>query len=256
MKTLISIDFDYFCPEKSEWDLGHKESLLYLKMLWQTRGYLYNEMKTSGAEVGFWQWFKKQANLDAVDNLFVSDSHCYAYNLLNNVNRVILFDAHHDCWPMDGGKVKGNDIRCDNWVRRWLTESKRARRVTWVMPEWLEDGCYTVPGDLKGKVDVVRYSQGLDLGLNGSVVLHVCRSGCWVPPWLDGAFLGFLRGFRGTLDGVTVRLQDGEWDATKERWSADDLEACLESERQMAKMKAGIMQSSQLLNGMVEQRAK
>ena len=53
VKTLLTIDFDMFVPEKPEWDIGHNESRIYLKMLWGTRVYLMDLMKTDGNEVVF-----------------------------------------------------------------------------------------------------------------------------------------------------------------------------------------------------------
>lgn len=262
MKTLITIDWDYFVPEKVEWDLGHRENLLFLRMMWGTRGSLLDQMKTSGAEVGFWDWLRKRANLNKAGCLFVSDSHAYVYPVLKGVSRVVLFDAHHDCWESEPGGTSKNGVYCHDWLRVWLKGSKK-RRATWVKPDW-QDAC-TLPDDMKDRVDVVGLSEGLDLGLEGSLRLHVCRSGCWTPPWLDGAFLGFLNGFRGDLDGTT-RLQEGEWDPLVERWTSEDLKGVLENQAKIQEMAGhmkgrwrdnisiGSIPSSDFLNAKVEQK--
>lgn len=252
MKTLLTVDFDFFVPEKPEWDFGHQESLIFLNMIWSTRSGLMNVMKTDGNEVGFW----KDINFTPSNRTWISDSHAYAYSLLNGVNRVVLFDAHHDCWYADSLGVDKTDhsVYCHNWLREWLRGGKN-RRVTWVKPQW-QDAC-ELPKDMKKKVDVVIYSKGLDLGLGGSIIHHICRSGCWVPPWLDKAFLGFVEGLRGSLD-MTIPMQEGVWNPLKERWTEQDVANYLKLEAEiqvkMKEMRIGTINSSDFLNCKVEQK--
>jgi hypothetical protein len=209
------------------WDLGHRENLLFLKMAWGARGAFVGEMRLTGDEVGFWK--RTGMKRRGVEPLWVSDSHRFAHSLTAGVGRVVLFDAHHDCWEGDKGFVS-----CENWLRAWLEGSKR-RRAVWVRPGWLEKGACEVPEDLRDRVDVVEGLEGLeglDLGLEGPVTTHVCRSGCWMPPWLDKAFLGFLEGWGGGLEGV-LDMQEGEWKALEPRWAEKDLERALEEARRM-----------------------
>lgn len=255
MKTLVSIDFDMFVPEKPEWDFGHRESLMYLKMLWATRVGLINEMKTTGSEIEFWEQFK---DVKFRMPTWVSDSHSYAYTLLAGVSRVVLFDAHHDCWEGDSLGVDKEDqgVYCHNWLRVWL-EGGKGRKAVWVKPGW-QDAC-TLPKDMKKRVEVVTYSKGMDLGLQGSVGLHVCRSGCWVPPWLDKAFLAFVGASARGLEGIRV-LQNGEWNPMTERWSKKDLDNALVAEAQiqakMKEMRVLTMKSSDFVHGREEVMAK
>jgi hypothetical protein len=254
MKTLLTVDFDFFVPEKPEWDFGHQESLLFLKMLWTSRMGMLDKMRTDGNEHGFWQQF---AGVKFTGPTWVSDSHSYAYSLLKGVSRVVLFDAHHDCWEGDSLGVDKSErrIMCHNWLREWLMGGKN-RKVTWVKPAW-QDAC-TLPKDMKGKVKVITYSKGMELGLEGSVAAHICRSGCWVPPWLDKAFLAFVDGFVTTLSrGIPIPMQDGEWNALKERWTEKDLQAAIEYEKtvrkQMKEMTIGTINAGSFLNCKVEQ---
>jgi len=113
---------------------------------------------------------------------------------------------------------------------------------------------------LRGKVDIVTYkgqdvaSKGLNLGLEGSVVPHICRSGCWVPPWLDKAFTGFVEGL-GRYPAIP--LQHGDWNPMTERWNEEYLREALENERllqeQISKMRVGTVKASEFLNCKVEQ---
>ena len=251
MKTLLTVDFDFFVPEKPEWDFGHRESLLFLNMLWGTRmGYL-DLMKTDGNEKDFWQHIPIKP-----ETVWVSDSHMYAYTLLHRVNRVVLFDAHHDCWHSDslGVEKREHQVYCHNWLREWLIGGKN-RKALWVKPEWQDDAC-TLPDDMKSKVEVVTWHKGLDLGLKGPVVTHICRSGCWVPPWLDKAFLGFVEASTGSLRKA-IPMQDGDWNPLKERWTAQDFENQLENEKkvqEIMKTKLISVNSEKFLNCKVEQQ--
>ena len=261
MKTLLTVDWDFFCEEKPEWDIGHQESLLFLKMLWGTRIGLMDQMKTDGNEVDFWQNFK---GVKFLFPTWVSESHAYAYSCLAGVSRVVLFDAHHDCWEGDNlhSDKTAKGVFCHNWLRTWLLKGKN-RKATWVKPKW-QDAC-ELPKDMKKRVDVVVYSKGMDLGLKGSIIPHICRSGCWVPPWLDRAFLGFVEGFRGTMEMV-VPMQDGEWNPLKERWTAENFVQYSKQEKMIQAMRdnvtrAGLaknvkivtVKSSEFLNCKVEQ---
>lgn len=263
MKTLITIDFDFFVPEDPMWDIGHRESLLYLKMLWGTRMSLLDKMKTNGKEHTFWYWLASRVDLKTAP-FFVSDSHCFAYNLLSGVNRVISFDAHHDCWKNNSKK---GEVFCDNWLRAWLEGGKR-RKATWVRPDWLDKELLLLDKNMKSRVEVRDFGSIASLGLKGPVIVHICRSGCWVPPWLDKAFLGFLMASGRSLERMSV-MQEGEWNPMAERWSEDDFKQVLAAEEnvkrmreemeylgsKLAEVKTGVMKSTDFVNGMVEVRS-
>jgi hypothetical protein len=257
MKTLITIDFDFFMPEDPALDIGHQESLAFLKMLWASRIGLMDKLSLDGKELVFWDWLKKRVDVSKAP-MFVSDSHCYAYNLLKDVNGVISFDAHHDCWEGDSLGVDKSEkgIYCHNWLRAWLEGSKK-RQAVWVATVWLDKEC-GVPEGI-GRLERRVWSQFTDLGIEGSVIVHICRSGCWVPPWLDKAFLGFLRASGRGFERMVV-LQDGEWSPLAERWSEKDLQDALAQEAKIQQafkkmgMAIGTISSRNFLNYKVEQR--
>ena len=224
MRTLISIDWDFHVPEDLFWDLGHRENLFFLHMVWSLRMGLYAKIKTSGTEKNLWDWLRARVNLDG-RMLAVSDSHASAYSLAEDVDHVTLIDAHHDCWV--GQDSKG--IYCDNWLRQWLKGDKK-RRILWVMPRW-QTKAFELPHDVKQRIDVVEFSEDLKLSGTSSRFVHVARSGCWTPPWLDDAFLDFLKGFGRPLKEALV-MQDGDWNPLKRRWDKETLERSLESHRQ------------------------
>ena len=115
-KTLLTVDWDYFVPEEFTWDIGHRESIIFLDMLWHTRGRLIDEMKTSGEQVGFWSRVKDSLNIET-NEIIVTDSHVHVIDEAAKCNHVIIIDAHHDCWPLDAADpIK---LHCGNWLTGW-----------------------------------------------------------------------------------------------------------------------------------------
>lgn len=248
MKTLLTVDWDYFCPEKPEWDLGHSESLAFLDMMWRTRFGLMDKITTNGAEKGFWKALGTFGKGTALT--YVSDSHIFAYGLLSGIDHVLIVDAHHDCWKEDslGVEKAQRKVYCHNWLRVWLSKSKK-RSATWLVPAWSE-GQFSLPDDMKGRVDVIHSIE--KWGDKPIDRVHVCRSGCWTPPWLDRKFIEFVE----ERGGIPIKQQDGHWNPMVERWSEADLaevrarEATIQNA--LKGMKVGIMPSSQCLEAKVE----
>jgi len=216
MRTVLSVDWDFFVPEKIEWDVGHREALFFLKALWATRLWLYDEMKTDGREGLFWRWVSSWADLSGAC-LVVSDSHCFAYDVTTEAQRVILVDAHHDCWDAE----RPGEVACHNWARVWL-EQRRNRRMVWVHPgaERIEN-C-PLPDDLNSRVKLTTMEAGrlpkVKLG-----AVHICRSGCWTPPWLDEAFIRFVSEIENAI-GPVMNIQTGDWNPMVKRWSDAELD--------------------------------
>lgn len=218
-RTLVSIDWDFFVPEKPEWDLGHQESEMFLRMLWMMRGHLIDQMKTSGEEKDFF----RRLDLPSL-GVTTSDSHAYAFQQLvdGGYDQLILFDTHHDCW----GSSKDDNIMCHNWVRIWLSLSPK-HKVIWVYPnpDVLEG--YPLPKDLANQVKLVAYGS-LKLQTDTVAGLHICRSGCWTPPWLDKNFIEFVQSYNPRR---IVTLQDGVWNPMKERWTEQAMKEALHFEK-------------------------
>lgn len=218
MKTLLTVDWDYFVPIRPEWDLSHREAGFFLKPIWAFRIGLYDHISTTGSENGFWS--RLESKIPVADGAtWVSDSHLYAYSLLRGIDHVVLVDTHHDCWK----RAVRNAIECSDWLGVWLRAGKN-RRATWVKSE-ASDGSFSLPDGLKGKVREIHESD--DWKVKGIDRVHVCRSGCWTPPWLDRKFIEFVesRGCR------YVSQQEGDWDPMKERWNAEEMKKILEDGR-------------------------
>jgi len=227
----ISIDWDFFIPEDPMWDLGHCETLLHLKLLWQHRGNLIDLMKTTGAEKEFWKALQTWAKYKG--QLTVSESHAFVLDdhdvMMSDL--IVLFDQHHDCWPLENKR----EVGCHNWARAWL-EADDNRQLIWVMPDWLDAEIPDPPKDLPN-FKAVHHNQFLPGVLEAEVTsIHVCRSGCWTPPWLDEQFKQFL-----VDSGLeTLPLQEGDWDPFEPRWSEKDLQAARDFQKQFDEMRNGL----------------
>lgn len=254
MKTLLTVDWDFFVEERPEWEFGHQESLLFLKMLWETRINMMGHITTTGQEKGFWDRIGKSGE-DYMT--WVSDSHAYVWGLLKGVNHVVIVDAHHDCWNGDslGIDKSVKQIYCHNWLREWILGGN-GRKATWVRPEWSKDQ-FEVPKDLKGRIKVVGLDD--DWGVNLFDRVHVCRSGCWTPPWLDQKFKDFVSNRWQPVH----TLQDGDWNPMESRWTAEETERLLNQDKdtraelkRINGMAIGSISSNAFLNGRVEQSVK
>jgi len=220
--VLLSIDFDFFVPEKPRWDLGHCEDEMFLKMMWTTRGHLIPEMKTDGNEKDFWK--RLPWHIPASQDVFVSDSHLLAYHLTKDTDHIVLIDRHHDCfeWPTTKGPFQ---VDCGNWAAVWLSACAK-RKLLWVHPDDLSTDDLEIPvHTCRERILAVPYSRFCKMRLTRdlkcpNLTIHVCRSGCWVPPWLDQDFVNFVK-----ASGLTPQvMQEGVWDPMKHRWNLDDYE--------------------------------
>ena len=122
--------------------------------------------------------------------------------------------------------------------------------MTWVRPKW-SIGNFSLPRDLRSRVKVI--SEGQDWGVEKIDRVHVCRSGCWVPPWLDKDFIEFVQS-RGEK---VVKLQIDDWDPMAERWTDEEFQLAWDQNAVLrAKidgMRISQMSSGDFINGRVEQ---
>jgi hypothetical protein len=206
--AFLTIDWDFFIPEKLEWRFHQEEKRLYLSTAWKRRYKYINEVKTNGEETSFWN----KLNLDKTLPYYVSDSHLAAYSLkeLHSTDTVVIIDAHHDIFKID---EEGPD--CGTWLTFWLKKSK-ARKVYWVKPAH----SICVPPTSGFEDQIVTLQKAEDLPVFKYNATHVCRSGCWTPPWTDNAFIRFVKEYR-----ETYKVIDEKWtNPMRERWTLADYE--------------------------------
>ena len=224
---ILSVDWDFFIPTVDAFDLGHHESEFFLSALWHTRGYLIDQMKTSGQEDTFWEKMREIVDLQTTE-IKISESHLSAFRLVETSNEhLILVDAHHDCWPFDARKKR---VACANWVAAWIKLGRHAlgieRTVIWVVPSKEHSKMFegTIQPGVRKNILIIHMGQlGKVLFEDKINVVHACRSGCWTPPWLDKNWLAFLK-----ASGLEIKPMDPEpWDGIRERWGENDLQCAI-----------------------------
>lgn len=194
---MLSIDWDFFVPEKLEWDFGHIENNFFLEIVWLYRvkqfeamglNYL-EEIKTTGEENVFWDKIRRVINFKSGLQTFITESHTIAYYFAKElgVNKVINIDAHSDL-----GYHHCDNIECDNWLL-YLYKNGVIDDFLVVYPEHsieYKDGASAWVEYRKKITSYKNFTQRknkIDVD-----TLFICRSGCWTPPWLDDDFYDFV----------------------------------------------------------------
>lgn len=238
--TGITIDWDFFVPEDPQWDIQHAESLMYLQMLWEARCGLVDLIKLHESAHTFWDWLLDLLELHDA-SMTVSDSHAWVFRdpYLLHADRIVLFDQHHDCWPREKDDAEQDLIRCHTWARAWL-EANKDRELIWVYPDWQDPNDYEMQDDIRPRVILTPQSLVTQETFGDDISgIHICRSGCWTPPWLDHDFIKFVE-----EPGFWVDVtQDGDWDPMKPRW-----ENVEEKKQQLRAMDQQFRQQAELLN--------
>lgn len=208
----ITVDWDYFLPIKPEWDLSTQENGLFLDFIWITRVEVKPLMKLDEYK-NFWSLVRN--NTGELPNVcFVSESHCDAGPLIPREERlVILFDAHHDCWP----NPSPDEIQAENWAESWL-KSNPDNKLIWVKPEHSPFDLWGANPKIKKQIKTLTFDKALKLlGLAPVSRVHICRSGCWCPPWFDQDFRKFVKSYgkiqltrkvKKPFDGYALRWND------------------------------------------------
>jgi len=196
MKTLLSIDFDFFIREDPLWDFGHNEgSEIFMTLAWLARYLSINLYKETNIKkyADFmpknivkklkWLGFKLEK-----PRVVVADSHKHAFNETKKLKecRVFNFDAHHDYWD-DSSKVS-----CANWLLK-SEFSHYIKEATWIPPSWLCKFDYELPQS--SKIETLFFDTLTENQFKNTKVdtLFLCRSGCWVPPHHDVEFFKMVK---------------------------------------------------------------
>jgi len=202
---LLVVDWDYFFPDKMGsgdrdeymYDWGHKETKFFIDQVWESRAsnFFMRDLElpgTSGEEEDFWQ----RVSFNPGATLYYGDSNAWAASekVSDKVTEVLLLDAHHDSgyrgqlfFPDLKRMARAGWWTCDDWMVYYACQGAQLtvrypRWKTWAMR--VEDSV-----GLGGLVD-----RGFDDGapIEGVDRVYVCRSGAWVPPWLDHKFIEFV----------------------------------------------------------------
>jgi hypothetical protein len=222
MKAFLSVDWDAFVPEDPRHDFGHGENAFFLGPIWETRGRAW-KCRTNGLEKSFWSKVA-EGRFDRVPT-HVSDSHLDVIEnpALHDADILVLVDRHHDAYSLPD-----ENVHCGNWVVAWL-DQKSSRKVIWVPPP---DVLSTVINHREERFTI---APDFSYGALNYTGIHICRSGCWTPPWLDPAFIRFVHASRPHRRIVKTRL---DWsDPMKPRWTLANYRsmfACLKTSQTLA----------------------
>lgn len=237
--TLLTVDWDYFTPlvpeDKPlgeallEHDFGHQESLLFLKDMWKARYIHKDSLQTNGLERDFWGALPLAVRTDVQTS--VSDSHAYVTDLIFNydeppIDQLVLVDAHHDVFC----EADPNKFDCGNWLDLVLQNMPWVE-VFWIQASWSKR-VLSLPERYKGRVVEGEWPS------NGSIRdIHICRSGCWTPPWLDHKFVEFVQEAPGSCALNNIVKPTEAWDAMAFRWTEQDLSEAVATARRIRKEK-------------------
>lgn len=216
-KCLLSVDWDYFIYTRNYCG-SYIESNRSLVDLWYKR---YIQAKARGEDIrkafllsadvdGFWAKIKEYFKFADNIRILISDSHALSYQMAveNNCKSVYLFDAHADLGY--GGLSSLNfEVNCSNWLGKLLKEKI-------IEEAWIIYSPYTSekPDYFKAinSLYQVRYGSFADMAGKaiGVSAIHLCRSGAWVPPWLDEKFNRFIAALG--LPYTIVDCPERKWD--------------------------------------------
>ena len=172
----------------------------------------------------FWRFLEQVGyNFTNTDFYIVADSHAGATPIFNQVAHVqgdtpadvlVNFDAHHDLGYCDWARLQGmfekKECTCDMWLcslmKQWPDLESRI-----VFPDWMREES-SIPKQKKQVRDLLprdlwsRVKMDFFTTIDGTIspiviepdeeldvqCVFVCRSGAWVPPWLDADFIDFV----------------------------------------------------------------
>lgn len=198
--SLLSIDWDYFISAENQEITSSVENKRTIHDLWYKK---YFQYKSFGKDFEksfflskdvdqFWNKIKQIFRWDQQVRIYVSDSHALSYKIAEKfeVDEVYLFDAHSDLGYGGLASLQFN-VNCANWLGKLL--QNRIIQKAYIIyspftkekPEFFNE---------INKAFNIQYLKFEDLyeGIKTNVI-HICRSGAWSPPWLDGKFVEFVR---------------------------------------------------------------
>jgi len=243
MNTVISIDFDFWLEMPPDKDWGHREAIFFIESIWPIRvvsalssGEDLRETCTLAPDE---PTPHDMATLLA-DNkvrtqknkIAVCESHVMAYKWFSRLKNlhVINIDAHHDL----GYGI--SELNCGNWLMK-LVEDGKVAKITQIYPKWRLRGINE--WDQQNELLVKTLADaGVELEVLYGLKEHlphkvfvkkmfICRSGAWVPPWLDADFRKLVYSFmyHGPHDNIAYYGQSNfesmfdrqvDWDAAEE----------------------------------------
>jgi hypothetical protein len=198
----LSIDFDFFSREENVWDWGHDETpdRIFENQAWQYRytGSSFDLFEATDPRkyADFLplnilpELVKKGLVLNSMKKLGIAESHKEAAPFFAKAKTpadcVVNIDAHHDLFT-----DTATALHCGNWVSHLQAEWNTGTEYVQIYPKWKSPNQDGLP---KGKVEIIQWSDWTPERMAVRNVF-ICRSGCWVPPHMDGYFIDMVKTF-------------------------------------------------------------
>lgn len=209
--NLLSIDWDFFFPNRSGYgdsrglyDWGSRESKFFIETLWELRASAFIGADeplptTTGEERAFWPKFHVKPDAP----LFLGESHAFAtdpkiYRLMledGTLPVIYSFDAHHDLGyhEHDLANVLLGISEAGSWLL-WYALNIANPVITICYPSWHTK--FRQLDTFESRAGVVArriIPHDSDFALMPVFdAIFICRSGAWVPSWLDDDFFAFV----------------------------------------------------------------
>lgn len=192
IKIGMTIDWDFF-SDSDAYDFGHRENPFFIETIWQIRVVgnpeLVSDFHLVEHRKTFWEDLKKLNLIPPI--LMTSESHLHAYPLFMAFppDLVINFDSHHECYIVKDPKI----VTCENWALSLLSKKKKMKML-WVQPPWVDNNLSGIPENLHERTSYCKLEElkGFLPETFDTIISHSCRSGSWMPPWLDEEFESFI----------------------------------------------------------------
>ena len=262
--VVLDVDYDFFFQEDSLSDWTHREAPFFQNLLWVARavGSLscgQDLRKTMIPASGlrpenFVQALKNKGwSFSEAAQVLYCDSHAeigveLACRLVRMLPvHLVHVDAHHDLGYHSKDELERRSAKsrmdCDDWIWQLARRPQvlRYRRkallenVRVIYPEWRHGNEESQPMNTLRVPYTLEYE---DAGLappDGQIVLvTVCRSSAWVPPWFDAGFMPFVESFGLPVESVRSGIEPRDpvdWDQIEEasRGEQEMLRRCAQS---------------------------
>jgi hypothetical protein len=227
LKTILSVDWDYFFPDLSgfDWQMNEQNNFYY-ESIWPFRWGnvdLFNPKTKANRVVhpnfkllkNFWgnvfdlSYLYNNSNFIA----YINDSHSNIAELIEGKGTKFIihnFDQHHDIFYDNQLKLD-----CSNWA---YMLRNRIHQYHLYYPPWRKEKPESNLNDVKEYITSINYElpdQLIDVNY-----VFVCRSSCWTPPWSDKQWLNFIfpfeRSYKSVITDYVSRKRTFDFKLAKE----------------------------------------
>lgn len=195
--NLLSIDWDYFFPNISEYDWQMNENkFIYYELIWHIRWSTHNIKGTKIAKDAFHinnnllnDFWEKVLEQSFPIILYCTDAHTDIKRVFqefpHETFNVWNFDQHHDLG------YSGNDpnlLDCGNWADYF---KDKIDTYNLVYPSWRLKKGEDIDFD-----PAIKVHYKIPSALPKFDVIFICRSSPFTPPWNDKQWLNFIHYFK------------------------------------------------------------